>query len=170
MDDVLRDVSASYIAESESESDDEEPLSPDPLSALPHSDTCDSLTRPVALSRGRSGSDPFSDPHSTETSPSTRRIAPPALPPRKLSSASLPPPRTRTFTLPPYLTDPELQDLTSLFPDWITSKARAASAKALEEGTVGGHGTLRIGQRPRDENFNGSSWDRFLVWLKRLFR
>ena len=72
----------------------------------------------------------------------------------------------RTFTLPPYLTDPELVQLAGLFPSWVTTKS---GSKALEEGSSGGHGTVRIGKRPRDANFAGSMMERFLLWLKRLF-
>jgi hypothetical protein len=179
MDETLRELSASYVDESDSDSETDEPLSPPPLSPA---FTGPPPSRLDALSRARSGSDPFTDPPSPAdpATPSIDGTTPPITAPLLSTTSSftkprghsnpMPPPRTRTFTLPPYLTDPELQELASLFPPWITTKARGTSAKALEEGSAGGHGSLRIGQRPRDEGWTGTMLERFVAWLRTLFR
>ncbi|KAI5474767.1 hypothetical protein MNV49_002500 [Pseudohyphozyma bogoriensis] len=103
-----------------------------------------------------------------------------------------PPQQFRLFTLPPYLTDPELRDLAGLFPDFIKEKARSARFKAAGvvggrkadeesvlsgtggggsagEGVKVGHGEVSVGVGLRDEGWRGTTWERFVGWLKGVF-
>jgi hypothetical protein len=84
----------------------------------------------------------------------------------------LPPVSTRTFTLPSYLTDPELDELCRIFPDFIVkSRLPVLVGKALEEGRGGmGTGTVRISNGLRDEGWRGSRWQRFKMWWRGLWR
>lgn len=47
----------------------------------------------------------------------------------------------------------------------------AGAATTMGGGTMGsgGHGEIRIGAATRDEGFRGTSWQRFVAWLRGIF-
>lgn len=104
-------------------------------------------------------------------------------------------PQYRIFTVASYLTDPELDALSRLFPNHITSRSTPSAQKGglrksgsdtqfdasrdIEEGglsaTTGklvsiGHGEIKIGSEFRDGGFPGTRWQRFTFWWRKAFR
>ncbi|POY75623.1 hypothetical protein BMF94_1245 [Rhodotorula taiwanensis] len=99
-------------------------------------------------------------------------------------------PEFRVFTLPPYLTNPELHELLRLFPSFIGAPVRRAAASAIttheletkvsavvhgdvsngSAGGGGGGGASESAQYMRNAGWKGTLWQRFVLWLMRLFR
>ncbi|GAA5965054.1 hypothetical protein JCM21900_000662 [Sporobolomyces salmonicolor] len=134
-------------------------------------------------------STPFLPPIASPATPAAPLDRSPPAPSRPSHSRSAPAvrPQIRTFTLPAYLTNPELRSLCRLFPEFVSSPARAGArfrspstssmdrTRAQEDAGVGGgparvgHGELRIGKGERAEGWQGTVWERFVAWFQRLF-
>ncbi|KAG0665144.1 hypothetical protein C6P46_000241 [Rhodotorula mucilaginosa] len=129
------------------------------------------------------------DAGSCPTAP--QRPPPPPPPTRSLPNPAVPHPQFRTFTVPPYLTNPELYALLRLFPSFIATPVRRAVSSsnvtrttideweeklsAVVHGEValasgeGAEGEGGMTTARRSEGWKGTLWERFLIWLQRLF-
>ena len=130
---------------------------------------------------------PSTAPPSSSSLAALGRSRPPPPSPRATLPGPAVPPQFRTFTLPPYLTNPELYALLRLFPSFIAAPVRRAVSSSSMTTTIdeweeklsavihgevalapdegeGGGTTVR-----RSEGWKGTLWERFLLWLRRLF-
>ncbi|GAA5883299.1 hypothetical protein JCM3774_004141 [Rhodotorula dairenensis] len=103
-----------------------------------------------------------------------------------------PPPQIRVFTLPPYLTNPELHALLRLFPPFIAAPVRRTVSRASlrssalpnweEKLSAAVHGQVRLALAAaaddvadggtvtrRTPGWQGTLWERFVLWLQRMF-
>lgn len=203
--------------------DDENSFDPAPSSTrLQHITPSNSYSSPIAMARDRTSSDPFIDPSRSQGS---TLVAMGSSPPdhATLAESDQPPwtptrgrPRTRqhaidlqntfsephfrVWSFPYFISNPELQQLSALFPSFITKRAiprflvgsslsssprTNSTPRELEEGIIGaatreasigpseirvGTGKMRLGEQRRQEGWRGSFWERMRQWFRNLFR
>lgn len=169
------------------------PFLPNPTSAFAASAASDDEEHApdarLMSSKSPRPSDPATPPPPSATAP--QRPPPPPPPTRSLPNPAVPHPRFRTFTVPPYLTNPELYALLRLFPSFIATPVRRAVSSsnvtrttideweeklsAVVHGEValasgeGAEGEGGMTTARRSEGWKGTLWERFLIWLQRLF-
>ena len=129
---------------------------------------------------------PSTAPLSSSSLAALGRSRPPPPSPRATLPSPAVPPQFRTFTLPPYLTNPELHALLRLFPSFIATPVRRAVSSSSMTTTIDEweeklsaviHGEVALapdegeggGTTIRSEGWKGTLWERFLLWLRRLF-
>jgi len=189
---------------------------------LQHITPSTSYSSPIAVTRDRTASDPFIDPSRSQGStlvalgsspPDNDTLAeseqaqwtPTRGRPRMRHytadlQSTFSEPHFRVWTFPNFISNPELQQLSALFPSFITKRSisrfpvgtsltssskTSPTPRDLEEGIMGftglepsigpgeirvGTGKLRLSEQRRREGWRGSFWERMRQWFRNIFR